>query len=129
MTTETDVEFLRLVTFLCQTDLSSTSRVLGPDQILSLALLTFGYSLRCRDIVNVFPRVENARDRQVIDDEEENPVEKLGPLGNSRWYFTPLRKQSLLSLTLWDLSEMKLITQFMILLGTLICFNFLTNIL
>ena len=104
MTTETDVEFLRLVTFLCQTDLSSTSRVLGPDQILSLALLTFGYSLRCRGIVNVFPRVENARDRQVIDDEEENPVEKLGPLGHSRWYFTPLRKQSLLSLTLWDLS-------------------------
>ena len=97
--------------------------------ILSLALLTFGYSLRCRGIVNVFPRVENARDRQVIDDEEENPVEKLGPLGHSRWYFTPLRKQSLLSLTLWDLSEMKLITQFMILLGTLICFNFLTNIL
>ena len=37
--------------------------------------------------------------------------------------------QSLLSLTLWDLSERTSITQLIILLGTFICFNFVTKIL
>ena len=55
---------------------------------MSLALLTFGYSLR--SIVNVFPHVECGWDRQVINHEEEKPRAQLGPLRHSRWFFTPL---------------------------------------
>lgn len=57
--------------------------------------MTFGYGLRYCGIVNVFPHVEGAGDRQVINHEEEKPRARLGPLGHSRWLLYPTGRASL----------------------------------
>ena len=112
---------------LSQTDLSWTSHVLGPldhDSVMSLALLTFGYSHRYCVVVNVFPHVEGAADRQVIIMRRKSQGPNLVPEGAPDGTLPYSERQSLLShVTLWNLSERKSITQLMILLGTLTCFN------
>ena len=47
--------------------------------------MIFGCGLRYRGVINVFPHVEDAADRQV----KSSPDTNLGPLEHSRWY-TPL---------------------------------------
>ena len=89
------------------------------------ALLTFGYNLRYRGIVNVFL----GTDKSVIIMRRKIQGPNLVPRGTPDGTLAHSDNQYFLSLPLWDLSERKSITQLIILFGTFISFNFVTKIL
>ena len=81
---------------------------LGPldhDSVMSLALLTFGYSHRYRVVVNVFPHVEGAADRQVIIMRRKSQGPNLVPWGAPDGTLPYSDRQSLPSLTLRESLE------------------------
>ena len=63
--------------------------------------MIFGYGLRYRGVINVFPHVEDAGDRQV----KSSPGANLVPWSTPDGTLPHSERQFLLSLTLWDLKR------------------------